>query len=148
MNRDHAERVVDLLLQPVEWTPAIAARHVGASIATLTQGEEPPQLYTLKPPSRIIGDPRRISDQPMQVWARYPAFDPVAFVITSVKASGIWNEGQHHRVNVYTSMQAFDPDSTDYLMDQYSADNAFAYVVGTPDFLQAVKRDGLDWVTP
>ncbi len=139
--------IVNALLQPVEWTPYIAAKQLGVNIAAVRWLDEP-KLYTRNPPTKLIARKGRLVDeQPTQVWARYPDFDEIAFVVTSVRTSGIWNEGSSHRINVHTAQQLFDPSGSEYVMDQYESQHAFAYAIGTPDFLQAVKRDGIDWVT-
>jgi hypothetical protein len=143
MNRDDYLRA---LLQPVEWTPTIAAKQLAVPVAAVRWLDQP-QLHTRKPPTKLI--PRRgrlVDEQPTQVWARYLDWDEIAFVVTSVRTPGIWNEASSHRVNVFTALQPIDPQGSEYLMDQYESKDAFAYVIGIPDFLTAVKRDGLDWV--
>jgi len=145
MNR---EDILDALLQPVEWTPEIAARHLGVRIAVLESPEEP-QLYTRKPPSKLI--PRTsqmVDEQPTQVWARYPDFDDVSFVITSLMGHGMWVRSDTHLVNVHTAQQTFDPHSADYLIDQYYGIDVFVFVLGVPDFLQLAKQDGIRWISP
>jgi hypothetical protein len=140
--------IVKALLQPVEWTPHIAAKQLGVNIAAARWIDEP-KLYTRNPPTKLI--PRTghlIDQQPTQVWARYPDWDAIAFVVTSVRAPGIWNDGSSHRVNVYTAKQLLDQFGGGFEMDQYESERAFAYVIGIPDFLQAVKHDGVDWVAP
>jgi hypothetical protein len=140
--------IVNALLQPVEWTPHIAAKQLGANVAAARWIDEP-KLYTRNPPTKLI--PRRgrlIDEQPIQVWARYPDWDEIAFVVTSVRAPGIWNDASSHKVNVYSAVQFIDPHGTEYALHQYESKDAFAYVIGIPDFLQAVRRDGIDWVAP
>lgn len=136
------------VLQPVGWTPFVAAKQLGAPVAAVRWLDEP-KIYTRQAPTKLI--PRRgrlVDEQPEQVWAQYPDFGEIAFVVTSVRASGIWNEGSSHKVNVYTAMQFVDPDGSEYLMHQYESASAFAYAIGIPDFLTAVKRDGIKWVAP
>ena len=140
--------IVKALLQDVEWTPHIAAKQLGVNIAAARWLDQP-TLYTRNPPTKLIRSRGRLVDeQPTQVWAQYPHWGQIAFVVTSVRAPGIWNEGSSHKVNVYSALQFIDPHGTEYLMDQHENERAFAYVIGTPDFLQAVKRDGIDWVAP
>jgi hypothetical protein len=142
------DQILDALLYPIEHTPRDVAREAGLPIAAIS-GDLTPQLYMRNPPAKITRRVARLLDgQPFQVWARYPHVGEVALVITSAKASGVWAEGRSHRANVYTATQAFDASGSDYRLDQYENDNAFAYVLGTPHVVHAVKCAGLDWITP
>jgi hypothetical protein len=142
------EQILESLLEPVEWTPEIAAGRLRTRIAVRAAFDVRPDLYWRKPPTRLIRrTPRMVDEYPTQVWARYPDVDGIAFVITSLVSPGVWATAQNHRVDVYTAKLLFDPHDSDYLIDQYEGDGAFAYALGTPDFLQAVKRDGIEWVT-
>lgn len=141
--------IVNALLQPVEWTPHDAAKLLGSNIAAVRQLDQPqPQLYMRNPPTRLVTRAGRpIDEQPTQLWMRYPIFNAIAFLVTSIKASGIWAEDSYHRFNVHGALHFIDPHGTKYVMEQYESADAFAYAIGSPEFVQAVKYDGVYWIT-
>jgi len=141
------EQALNMLLRPCPWDLATAATAMKGPVASLA-GAEVPSLYTRVPDAWLIPRPPDSARfHPAQVWARYPGPHP-AFVITSLKGEGIWAQDSTHRVDVHTAKQAFDPNDSDYLLDQYEIGNAFAFVLGVPAFLAHARAMALTWAMP